>query len=111
MGASMKTVVGFQLSVLQMQHGRLILLHLLIAGLAIGCSPDVEEDRKCVPDTTPPVALPPAPLFDPDSAYAFVEKQVAFGPRVAGSASHKACGDWLVSKLQNYGGSVIEQTG
>ncbi len=52
-----------------------------------------------------------APLFDADSAYAFVAKQVSFGPRVPGSAAHKACGDWMVAKLKGYGATVIEQNG
>jgi len=71
----------------------------------------------CQTDTTPVVtqpeatapALPPPPLFNGDSAYAFVAKQVAFGPRVPGTAAHRACGDWMVAKLKQYGGKVIEQ--
>lgn len=71
----------------------------------------------CQTDTTPVVtqpeatapALPPPPLFNGDSAYAFVAKQVAFGPRVPGSAAHRACGDWMVEKLKGYGATVIEQ--
>lgn len=50
------------------------------------------------------------PIFDADSAYAFVEKQVAFGPRVPGSAAHKKCGDYLAETLRGYGANVIEQT-
>ncbi|MCC6839748.1 MAG: M28 family peptidase [Flavobacteriales bacterium] len=60
------------------------------------------------PEATAP-ALPPPPHFNGDSAYAFVAKQVAFGPRVPGSAAHKACGDWMVAKLKSYGATVIEQ--
>lgn len=70
----------------------------------------------CGPETAPvntvePVlpALPPAPLFNGDSAYAFVAKQVSFGPRVPGTDAHRACGDWLVEKLKSYGATVIEQ--
>lgn len=40
--------------------------------------------------------------FDADSAYAFVAQQVAFGPRVPGSAGHKACRDWIVDKLRSF---------
>ena len=49
-------------------------------------------------------------LFSPDSAYAFVEKQVSFGPRVPGSDAHRLCGDWLVSRLKESGADVSEQT-
>lgn len=86
----------------------------VIAGLSAllaSCTPDTKEDRRTPVPATPPVAMTPTPLFDPDSAYAFVERQVAFGPRVPGSAAHAACGDWMVAKLNSYGATVIEQTG
>ena len=72
-----------------------------------GCVTEETETKR--PDTTPAVALPPAPLFDPDSAYSYIAQQVAFGPRVPGTSAHRACGDWLVAKLQAYGAEVIEQ--
>lgn len=50
-----------------------------------------------------------SPDFNADSAYAFVEKQVNFGPRVPNSIAHKACGDYLVEKLQQFGAQVTEQ--
>ncbi len=104
MGARVNTVVSFQFSVV-----RLIAVQmLLLAFFFTGCTPDEEEDRRS-PDTTPAVVLPPAPQFDPDSAYTFIEKQVAFGPRVPGSAAHEACGDWLVAQLKTNGATVIEQ--
>lgn len=48
--------------------------------------------------------------FSADSAYAFISKQVEFGPRVPNTAAHRAAGDWLVSKLKGYGADVMEQT-
>ena len=50
------------------------------------------------------------PRFDADSAYAFVEAQVNFGPRVPNSAEHRACGDYLESMLKGYGAEVVSQT-
>jgi hypothetical protein len=49
------------------------------------------------------------PVFSGDTAYAFVEKQVSFGPRVAGSKASKNCGDWLVKTFKEYGLEVTEQ--
>ena len=49
------------------------------------------------------------PRFDADSAYAFVEAQVNFGPRVPNSAEHRACGDFLENKLKSYGADVVCQ--
>jgi glutaminyl-peptide cyclotransferase len=82
----------------------------MVASLA-ACTPDGDQGRTTPVPSTPTVRLPPTPLFDPDSAYAFVERQVAFGPRVPGSRAHEACGDWLVAKLQAYGATVTEQRG
>lgn len=61
---------------------------------------DAGQDEAVVKET----------LFSADSAYMNVERQVAFGPRVPGSDSHRRCGDWLNSKLREYGAEVIEQT-
>jgi Peptidase family M28 len=52
-----------------------------------------------------------APEFSADSAFAFVKKQVDFGPRVPNSKPAKACGDWLAAKLKSYGANVIVQEG
>ena len=36
------------------------------------------------------------PDFDADSAFAFVEAQLAFGNRIPGSKAWQQCGDYLV---------------
>lgn len=70
---------------------------------------------KCMPDKKPPVAPPsPAstvhvPSFSGDSAFAYVKKQVDFGPRVPGSPAHKACAAWLSQEFKKFGLTVIEQ--
>jgi Zn-dependent M28 family amino/carboxypeptidase len=78
----------------------------LITLLFAACQPETAPVSTVEPNLP---ALPPPPLFNGDSAYAFVAKQVGFGPRVPGSAAHKACGDWMVAKLKSYGASVVEQ--
>ena len=40
------------------------------------------------------------PQFDADSAYQYVKAQVDFGPRVPNTAAHRACGEYLVKKLE-----------
>jgi Zn-dependent M28 family amino/carboxypeptidase len=47
--------------------------------------------------------------FDADSAYAYVARQVAFGPRVPNTEAHRQCGEWLVSELRRHGAEVTEQ--
>ena len=49
------------------------------------------------------------PLFNADSAYNFIARQVAFGPRVPNTAAHRKCGEYLVTKLKEYGADVVTQ--
>lgn len=55
------------------------------------------------------ITLNPAPDFNADSAYIFVEKQVSFGPRVPNTKAHKECATWLVTKLKQLGCEVSTQ--
>lgn len=50
-----------------------------------------------------------APNFNTDSAYAYVAKQVSFGPRVPGTKAHQKCEDWVVGKLKQWSDTVIIQ--
>ena len=64
------------------------------------------------PQTAAASVVEPAvivPIFDADSAYNFVAQQVAFGPRVPGTATHRKCGSYLVEKLRSYGAEVLTQ--
>ncbi|MBF9238566.1 M28 family peptidase [Hymenobacter sp. BT683] len=95
---------------MRLRHLRLPLAALAGLVLLTGC-PDKKTTET--PDTTtaPPAeaALPPAPVFNADSAYAFTARQVAFGPRVPNSKAHVAAGNWLVAKFKSYGLKVMEQ--
>ncbi|PZX57682.1 peptidase M28-like protein [Algoriphagus ratkowskyi] len=51
----------------------------------------------------------PYPTFSADSAYAFVQKQVDFGPRVPETEAHSATKNWLLSKFKGYGFTVQTQ--
>lgn len=50
-----------------------------------------------------------APSFDADSAYSYVEKQVAFGPRVPNTPAHRACAGYLAAGLECHGAKVYVQ--
>jgi len=92
-------------------RGQLLLPLLLFLPLFIWTGCGTDSDTPPPPSRPELPALPPTPVFNADSAYAFIERQVAFGPRVPGTAAHRACGDWLVEKLKGYGAEVVEQTG
>ena len=49
------------------------------------------------------------PMFNADSAYAFVKAQTDFGPRVPNTEAHARCAEWLISQLNNYADTVIVQ--
>ncbi len=84
-----------------------IALTILAAGILMGCGRGASASAESTP-ATPSVASSPTP-FDADSAYAYVERQVAFGPRVPGTSGHAACGDWLEGRMKEYADTVISQ--
>ena len=49
-------------------------------------------------------------VFNGDSALAYARAQVAFGPRVPGTAAHRAAGDWIVAQMRARADSVEVQT-
>ncbi len=51
------------------------------------------------------------PAFSSDSAYSYIEKQMAFGPRVPNSAAHTQCAVWLIEQLRACGAEVELQKG
>lgn len=80
------------------------------AMLAIACNNEPKQAEKTA--TTAPQAeayKQKSPVFNADSAYYFVKKQVEFGPRVTNSEAAKKCGDWMVKELKKYADNVIEQ--
>lgn len=50
------------------------------------------------------------PEFDATSAYMYIDKQVAFGPRVPGTPAHKETADWLQAELALHVDTVILQS-
>lgn len=72
------------------------LLWLLFAGILLSCggkNQNTEEREERV------IAVP---VFSSDSAYRFVEKQVAFGPRIPNSPAHLAAGDYLLARFSAF---------
>lgn len=79
----------------------------LIACSLMACNqPKNQQQEKVLVSQAPKTA---APSFDADSAYAYIAKQVDFGPRVPNSQAHKACADYLAAELKRFGAKVYEQ--
>lgn len=48
-------------------------------------------------------------IFSADSAYKYIETQVAFGARVPNSTAHKQCGTFLIDKLSQFCDTIYIQ--
>ena len=86
---------------------------LLCMGLLLGvnvllfsCSSEETGTTKAEQKTTPKLADIYVPDFQEDSAYAYIEKQLSFGPRVPNSKGHIACANWLEKELRRLGAKV-----
>jgi glutaminyl-peptide cyclotransferase len=68
------------------------------------CSGDKTSDTVQVS-----VSYNPVPEFVADSAYAFIQKQVDFGPRVPNTEPHRNAKEWFIQKFESYGLDVQTQ--
>lgn len=88
-------------------------IYLLFTSLLfVGCGASSGKQQVVKTVERTPVVVEPAvivPIFDADSAYCFIETQVNFGPRVPSTTSHRQCGDYLISKFESYGATVVTQ--
>lgn len=71
------------------------------------CCTACSGSGKTVQETAAAPQAAVTDAFSADSAYAYVERQVAFGPRVPGTQGHDACRDWLVSTLRGFGPDTL----
>ena len=66
--------------------------------------------RKKKPDElTTPARSVQVPIFNADSAYFFVERQIKFGPRVPNTKAHEQAADYFVNQFKKQGATVIVQ--
>jgi glutaminyl-peptide cyclotransferase len=85
------------------------LILLGICGVLISCGEGDRPNDSVITDKPVEKAVVTAPVFNQDSAYFFVEKQVSFGPRIPNSTNHVRCADYLVQTLKKFGAKVMEQ--
>lgn len=100
MGGTLRATTRFALTV--------ILLGALLASCDEDTTPPPSETPKKT-QPTPKLELVDTPVFNGDSAYEFVARQVAFGPRVPNTEAHKKCAQWLEEKLKSFGMEVNVQ--
>jgi len=88
------------------------MFYLLTGCLILSCCGQktaTDNRMTTTPETTSNVSSTSTPVFNQDSAYAFVERQVQFGPRVPNSDAHKACALYLASELERFGAQLYVQ--
>lgn len=78
----------------------------LATAFLLGCEPDKNAVENTVVETLPNIVTP---VFNADSSYNYVAKQVAFGPRVPNTPAHVSCGEYLAQFFIKNGGWVIRQ--
>ena len=61
------------------------------------------------PADRPIGSIEDAPNFNADSAYAYIERQVSFGPRVPNSQAHTNCADYIFNKMSELADKVLVQ--
>jgi Zn-dependent M28 family amino/carboxypeptidase len=86
----------------------LTLCSIIIISLFVSCSGN--KSNTTDNDSTKIVSNVNLPDFNADSAYSFVDKQVAFGSRVPNSDAHEKCADYLIAKLRSYTKDVVVQS-
>ena len=87
----------------------LLLLSAVTAAFFAACQSDAPQETTTTSNTESATTLE-IPRFDRDSAYSFVEAQVAFGPRVVNTDAHALTKEYLVGQLKKYGAQVEEQS-
>ncbi len=88
------------------------LLSVLGLSVLFSCkSGDTDTGAGDAPAQIPAAGVPASLLtFNADSAYAYIEKQVSFGPRVPGTKGQRDCADWMEGMLRRNCDTVVVQS-
>lgn len=84
-----------------------ISLIFIVSIIITSCSDSGKEEKQQLVVSEKKVVFP---TFNADSAYAFVQEQVDFGPRIPNTAEHQAAGDKIIARLEAYGAEVKVQS-
>lgn len=87
----------------------------IMCGAVVSCAssagkPDSRVSDEVSADVGTQSMPAPASTFNTDSAMAYLQRQVDFGPRVPGSDAHRRCADWIALTLRDMGYTVTDNT-
>jgi glutaminyl-peptide cyclotransferase len=79
--------------------------------VAPGCGDSIpsEATQEATATTENPAPPVKVPTFNADTAYTYIARQVAFGPRVPNTPAQVKCADWMQSQLKRYCDTVYRQ--
>ena len=86
-----------------------ILLSLLLIMGVIACNDEEVNVSDNNANNSTKVNTVEAPVFNADTAYRYIEKQLSFGPRVPGSPAQTKCATWLISEFNKYADTLYVQ--
>lgn len=72
-----------------------------------GCG---KKQQQATAETTEGKKQTPCPSFEADSAFAYIQAQCDFGPRVPGTSAWKRCCEWIVNRFEQAGLDVEVQS-
>ena len=81
----------------------------VMAALLFSCNQKPKTDPGTIEVQAEEQPVVPAD-FNADSAFAFIKKQAAFGPRVPNTPEHKKCATWLEASMKRFTKDVIVQS-
>lgn len=90
-------------------HLRVAVLPLLLCCALLSCNNNSEEKKAPAKEEATKAPAVQVPQFDADSAYAYVQQQVAMGPRTPGSAAQQKCAAWMEAELKKVCDTVYRQ--
>jgi hypothetical protein len=84
------------------------IFHFLILLAFASCNSCNNTTPTTQQDTVAQLNIDP-PVFNSDSAYQYIESQLAFGPRNMNSKGHEQCAQWLIAKIKSVADTVYVQ--
>lgn len=85
--------------------------YIALASIALfaSCNSCNQSNNNTTPADDKPAVTVNAPAFNADSAYAYTQAQVDFGPRNMNSKGHEECAAWLIAKMKGIADTVHVQ--
>lgn len=90
-----------------MQKSTFSALVMVVVMAITGCNQNTPANNHTEQPAQPAQVVRPA--FSADSAYAYIQKQLDFGPRNMNSKGHDACADWMIAQLKQWADTVYVQ--